>query len=154
MEFKTEYSRITLENDKLVSEVNNVFSKSRSKKYNTVNYADIKDFKVTSWKPAAYVIYLFGLGFVGYGFSEKEHKLNGMYYKVPATIEEMVVYSVFGALIIGLGYYYFHLKYGKFKTLSVQHFEGKSKNTAIFTSENEKEIIDLKRELENRVYKK
>ena len=154
MEFKTEYSRITLENDKLVSEVNNVFLKSRPKKYNTINYADIKDFKVASWKPIAYVIYVFGLCYVGYGFSEKEHKLDGVYYRVPATTEEMIVYPIVGVLIIALGYYYFHLKYGKFRTLSVQHFEGKNKNTAIFTSENEKEIIDLKRELENRVYKK
>ena len=154
MEFKTEYSRITLENDKLVSEVNNIFFKSRPKKFNTINYADIKDFKVISWKPAAYVIYVIGLCYVGYGFSEKEHELNGMFYKVAATTEEMVVYAIFGILIIGLGYYYFHLKYGKFKTLSVQHFEGKNKNTAIFTSENEKEIIDLKRELEVRIYKK
>jgi hypothetical protein len=154
MEIKSEYSRITLEKDQLVSEVNNVFSKNRTKKYNTINYTDIKNFKVTSWKPAAYVIYIFGLGFIGYGFSEKEHELNGVFYRVPATSEEIVVYSIFGALIIGLGYYYFHLKYGKFKTLSVQHFEGKNKNTAIFTSENEKEIIDLKRELEYRVYKK
>lgn len=154
MEFKTEYSRITLEDDKLISEVNNVFSKSREKKYNTINYKDIKDFKVTSWKPLAYVGYVFGLGWIGYGFGEKEEKIGNMYYKVPATVADMVVCTVFGVLIIGLAYYYFHLKYGKFRTLSVKHFEGKSKNSQIFISENEKNIIDLKRELENRVYKK
>jgi hypothetical protein len=154
MEFTTEYSRITLENDKLVSEVNNIFSKSREKKYITINYSDIKDFKVTSWKPAAYVVIGIGLVIIGMGFGEKEHTLNGYIYKVPATTEEMVVYTIFGLIIIALGYYFFIQKYGNFKTLSVKHFEGKNKNSQIFISENEKEIIDLKRELENRVYKK
>jgi len=154
MEAKNEYSRIILEEDKLISELNNIFSKNRDKKFNTLKYSDIKELIVTSWKPAAYVIYVFGLGFIGYGFSEKEKEVLGTIYKVPATTEEMVVYSIFGTLIIALGYYYFHLKYGKFKTLTVKHFEGKNKKTPIFTADNEKEIIDLKRELENRIYKK
>lgn len=153
METKNEYSRITLENEKLISEVNNIFSKNRKKKYNTIKYSEIKEIVITSWKFVAYTIYVFGLMVVAYGFTEKDKVVLGSIYKVPATTEEMVVYSIFGALIIALGYY-FHLRYGKFKTLVLKHFEGKNKKTQIYISDNEKEIIELKRELENRLYKK
>ena len=151
MEAKNEYSRIILEDEKLISELNNIFSKNREKKYSTIKFSDIKELIVTSWKPLAYVIYVVGLCIVGYGFSEKEDIVFGVIYRLPATTEEMVVFSILGTLVIALGYY-FQIKYGKFKTLTVTHFEGKKKKTPVFTANNEKEIIDLKRELENRIY--
>jgi len=154
METKNEYSRVVFEDDKIVSELTSIWSKKRKKTYNTIKYSDIKELSISTVKPLAYFTYCAGFCVIGYGFMTKEKEVLNTIYRVPATAEEMVVFSILGALIIALGFYYFHIKYGKLKTLSVKHFEGKKKSTPIFSSENEKEIIDLKRELENRIYKK
>jgi hypothetical protein len=89
---------------------------------------------------------------------KKEHKLNGLYYKVPATTEEMVVYSIFGALIIGWSYYYFSLKsMVNLKLYQFNTLEGKKtkkKTLRFFCLKMKKEIIDLKRIRNRGVYKK
>ena len=153
MEFKNQYSKITFEDIEIKSE--NVFIFSSKKKYNTIKYSDIKEVKISSYKPLLYMMCLLGVGLIVFGFSPKDQEVLGtIYLNIPATMTEMVFFTIFGGLFISLGFYYFKIKYGKTQILTLKYFEGKIKSSPVFVSDNNKEIMDVKREIENRTFDK
>lgn len=153
MEFKSESSKVKLEETSLIAENQDFAKKEKTMKYNTIKYSDIKELTIVSYVFVQYIFYVFGLMFISYGFSKKEHKILDRYYSnVPATLEEKIIYSIIGILIIAFGLY-FHFKFRKSKSLVAKHFEGKIKKTTIFTSENHDDVTKLKEELEKHITK-
>jgi len=153
MEISNNDSKVTLEKEQLVSENINYKSKTKEKKYQTILYSDIKELKIVSFNVVQYILYVLGLIFISYGFAKKEHtELGVIYLDVPPTLQEKVIYSIIGLCIISFGIY-FQKKYGKLKGLTVKHFEGKIKNTQIFTSPDLDEVNQLKNEIEKRITK-
>lgn len=153
MEFKSESSKVKLENESLIAENIDLRKKEKTLKYNTIKYSEIKELRIVSYGFVQFIFYVLGLMFISYGFSKKEHKVLDRYYSdVPATLEEQILYSIIGVLIIIFGVY-FQFKFRKSKALVVKHFEGKIKNTTIFRSETHTDIDKLKEELEKRITK-
>ena len=115
----------------------------------------MKSVKVFAYKTLSYIMYLFGLGLVVYGFSPKDQEVLGtIYLNIPATENEIIVWSTWGVLLILLGYYFFNRKYGNTKSIIIKYFEGKIKSRQLFLSDDNKEIMDVKREIENRIINK
>lgn len=153
MEFKSINSKINLEENKLITEMENLVFKFVDKKYLTINYDTIKSFKILSWKSMSYVIYLFGF-LMGSGFfiKNKEVLEGGYYYVVPMPFYIRVFFILLSIVIFYLGYSY-DKKYGKYFTLNVKYFEGKVKTSQIFTSENKDELYMIQKEIESRIKK-
>ena len=92
MEFKNQYSKITFEDREIISEnilpfhKKKIINYSKEVKYNTIKYSDMKSVKVFAYKTLSYIMYLFGLGLVVYGFSPKDREVLGtIYLDTPAT---------------------------------------------------------------------
>ena len=161
MEFKNQYSKITFEDREIISEnilpfhKKKIINYSKEVKYNTIKYSDMKSVKVFAYKTLSYIMYLFGLGLVVYGFSPKDQEVLGtIYLNIPATENEIIMWSTWGVLLILLGYYFFNRKYGNTKSIIIKYFEGKIKSCQLFLSDDNKEIMDVKREIENRIINK
>ena len=161
MEFKNQYSKITFEDREIISEnilpfhKKKIINYSKEVKYNTIKYSDMKSVKVFAYKTFSYIMYLFGLGLIIYGFSPKDKEVLGViYFDIPATENEIIIWSTWGGLLIVLGYYFFNRKYGNTKSIIIKYFEGKIKSCQLFLSDDNKEIMDVKREIENRIINK
>ena len=74
--------------------------------------------------------------------------------KINKTPKKQPMGCFFGVLLILLGYYFFNRKYGNTKSIIIKYFEGKIKSRQLFLSDDNKEIMDVKREIENRIINK
>ena len=106
MEFKNQYSKILFEDKEVISE--NIFpfhkkkiiNYSKEVEYNTIKYSDMKSVKVFAYKTFSYIMYLFGLGLIIYGFSPKDKEVLGViYFDIPATENEIIIWSTWGGVI-------------------------------------------------------
>ena len=161
MEFKNQYSKITFEDREIISEnilpfhKKKIINYSKEVKYNTIKYSDMKSVKVFAYKTLSYIMYVSGLFSVVYGFSPKDREVLGtIYLDTPATENDIFMGCFFGVLLILLGYYFFNRKYGNTKSIIIKYFEGKIKSRQLFLSDDNKEIMDVKREIENRIINK
>ncbi len=151
MEFKSINSKLKLEENKLIVEIENMFFKSKPKKYVTLNYDVIKSVFTSSYKPVTYIIYFCGI-VLGLSFFVTTHEvlLDGRYYIVPVEMYSRLLCVLLGLIIIFLGYR-FNKKYGDYNTLSVRYFEGQIKVSHIFTSESKDELYTIQKEIESRI---
>ena len=164
MEFKNQYSKITFEDREIISEnilpfhKKKIINYSKEVKYNTIKYSDMKSVIVFAYKTLSYIMYVSGLFSVVYGFSPKDREVLGtIYLDTPATENDIFMGCFFGVLLILLillGYYFFNRKYGNTKSIIIKYFEGKIKSRQLFLSDDNKEIMDVKREIENRIINK
>lgn len=153
MEFKSEFSRIELLEDKLKSETSNFFKSNREKTFNTIKYDNIKGFKIGNWGFIKYIFFVAGLISVGMGFKSDKYEINGIVlYTHNPTTEQIITGIFFGVILVILGIL-FDKKYAKYKSLSLEVFEGKDKLIHVFTSQEEKEIVEIRREIEKKIYK-
>lgn len=151
MEFKSINSKLKLEENKLITEIENLVFKFVDKKYLTINYETIKSFKIVSWKPVSYILYLCGI-MIGFCFFVKNQEVlqNGYYYTIPIPMFSRVLCIFFGILVLYLGYR-FDKKFGKYFTINVKYFEGKVKTSQIFTSEDKEELNVIQKEIQLRI---
>lgn len=151
MEFKSENSNLKLEEIKLIAEKTNPVLKFVDKKFLSVNYDQIKGFKIVSWRPITYIIYLIGL-MIGlcYFIKTSEVLENGYYVLIENSIEGRIILAIMGVLIIGYGYY-FNSKFGNLNTLNIKYFEGKIRTSQIFTSTSKEELNIIQNEIQTRI---
>ena len=153
MEFKSINSKINLEENRLITEMENLVFKFVDKKFLTINYENIKSFKIVSWKPISYIIYLCGL-MIGFCFFVRTQEVleGGYYYVKPIPFYSRVICILLGIVVLYLGYKY-DKKYSKYFTLNVKYFEGKVKTSQIFTSEDKDELYVIQKEIQSRIKK-
>jgi hypothetical protein len=159
MEFKNETSKIKFEENKLLTENNNLIFNTKDTKYLTINYDKIKGYSVFSYNRIPYLIYLFAFLFaiqigqkveIWEGANGSPTDYKGYTHYVERTPIQKIGMGVVTLGIIGFGIY-FSKRYGGYYNLKLKHFEGKNKVSKIYTSNSMDEINEIQNEIQLRL---
>ncbi len=153
MEFKSEFSKIDILEDKLKSETTSIFKTNRT--INTISYDRIKDLNIWSLNNTKYFFFAIGIVCVIWGFDRgPKYSYYDMdeFYLFDYSKEQILKGLFWGAVCIVTGIL-FNKKYGKYKVLSVKVFEGKNKSIDIFTTDQVEVLTKVEEEIKKQIFK-
>lgn len=159
LERENEFTKLTVSQEKLTyysksKFIRRMFSSVEKESQNTIFLRDIKSIYIVSTKFVYTTLYILGVIFLIAAFMSNEQGFTKDMTKLstPATAAQIIAGIVLAiACFIG-GNKFKKSKLGKIKILTTTHVDGKGRRTALFASIDEKELNDLKYQIESRCY--